>query len=109
MTPEEPIFDPVDTLESIIDPVEEFQYAPMSLSRAPANVKFAYLHIGKDFVEKSTDTSYRIHDIVRVTSSSSLSTLCLQFFDILLRLLILNFLSMNLYICLLTRIILLVQ
>ena len=54
----------------------------MPLSRAPTNLKFAYLHIGKDFIEKSTNISYRIHDIVCVTSSSSLPTLCLQFFDI---------------------------
>ena len=46
-------------------------------------MKFAYLHIGKDLVEKSTNISYRIHDIVRVTFSSlELPTLCLQFFDI---------------------------
>ena len=41
-----------------------------------------YLHIGKDFVETYTDISYRIYDIVHITSSSSLPTLCLQFFDI---------------------------
>ena len=41
-----------------------------------------YLHIGKNFIEKSTNISYRIHDIVCVTSSLSLLTLCLKFFDI---------------------------
>ena len=72
-------------MEPIIYPAEEFQYATVSLSLAPTNVNsiFAYLHIGKNFVEKFTNISYRIHDIVRVTSSSSrhIANLCLQFFD----------------------------
>ena len=45
-------------------------------------MKFAYLHIGKNFIENSTKLSYRIHDIVRVTSSSSIPTICIRFFDI---------------------------
>ena len=45
-------------------------------------MKFAYSHVGYNFVEKSTNISYRINDIVRVTSSSSLPTICLQFYDI---------------------------
>ena len=64
------------------DPAKEFQYATVSLSRAPANVNFAYLHIGKNFFEKSTNISYRIRDIIRVTPSSSLPTICFQFFDL---------------------------
>ena len=54
----------------------------MPLSRVPANLKFAYSHIDKKFVEKSTNINYRINDIVRATSTSSIPTLCRQFFDI---------------------------
>ena len=82
-TPAEPISDHLANLDPIIDPSEDFQYATVPLSRAPSNIiKFAYLTFGKDFIKKSTNISYRIHDIVRVTSSSSLPTLCLQFVDI---------------------------
>ena len=80
LTPAEPISDNLDNLDAIIDPAEDIQYASVPLSRVPANTKFAYLHIGKSFIEKSTNISYRIHDIFRVTSPPP--TLCLQFFDI---------------------------
>ena len=46
-----PILDHFDNLDPIIDPAEEFQYATVPLARAPVNVKFAYLHIGKNLVE----------------------------------------------------------
>ena len=50
-SPAKQISDHLVDLDPIIDPSEDFQYATVFLSRAPANIKFAYLHIGKDFIE----------------------------------------------------------
>ena len=82
-TPAEPILNQIDNLDPIIEPAKDLQYSAVPLARALANVKFAYLHIGKNFVENSTKLFYIIHHIVRVISSSSLPTLCLQFYDII--------------------------
>ena len=82
LTPAEPLSDHLDDLDPIIDPAEDCQYASVHLSRAPANAKFAYLHIGNNFIEKSANLSHCIHDIARVTSPSSPPTICRQLYDI---------------------------
>ena len=74
-----PLSSPADP---ILEPTEDFQYATVPLSIASASMKFAYIHVGHNFVEKSTNISNRINDIVRVTSASSIPTICLQFYDI---------------------------
>ena len=81
-TPAESLLDSLPNLEPILEPSEDFQYVPVPFSKAAATMKFAYVHIGSNFVEKSTNISYRINDIVRVTSASSIPTICLQFYDI---------------------------
>jgi hypothetical protein len=64
------------------DSTAEFTYAPLAIARASAASKFAYPHIGRSFVEKNTNTTYRITDIVMVSSNSTQPTSCVKFYDI---------------------------
>ena len=66
-------------------PVEDstvFTYASLPIARAPAASKFAYPHIGRSFVEKDTNTTYRITDIVTVASPLTTPTACVKFYDV---------------------------
>ena len=53
----------------------------MPISRAPANIRFAYKHLGNTFKEIDTDISYRFHDIVKLSNSLSAVTPCFQFYS----------------------------
>ena len=64
------------------NPEDDYTYIPLYKSQAPSNVRFAFPHIGSIFMELSTNVTYHLHDIVRLSNNVSMPTPCFQYFDI---------------------------
>ena len=63
-------------------PSTDYTYIHLSISKAPANIRFAYAHLGNTFQEANTKTSYLLHVIVKLSSGLSAAASCFQFYDI---------------------------
>ena len=51
-TPAEPLLDHLPELDPILEPSKDFPYATVPFSKTSASMKFAYSHVGNNFVEK---------------------------------------------------------
>ena len=58
-----------------------YSYVPLSIDKAPASIKYAFSHINSKFIEKITNTTYFITDIVNLSSPEISKTPCLKFYD----------------------------
>ena len=58
-----------------------YSYVPLSVDKASASIKFTFAHINSSFLEKITNTTYFITDIVNLSSPDISKTPCLKFYD----------------------------
>ena len=73
-----PIFEANSFPDEILS---SFSYVPLSIAKASAATKFAFAHINSSFLEKDTNTTYLIKDIVNLSSPGISVTPCLKFYD----------------------------
>ena len=64
---------PISIAEDLVEddlnhpqPSPDYTYIHLPIFKAPANIRFAYAHLGNTFQEANTKTSYRLHDRVKL-------------------------------------------
>ena len=51
---------------------DDYTYVSLAISCAPSNIRFVYQYIETTFKKNNTNTTYRIHNIVKLSKSNSL-------------------------------------
>jgi hypothetical protein len=60
---------------------DEFTFTPISKAKALAKYKFAYSFLNNSFLDKSNNTTYIIHDIVRLSTLHVANVYCFQYYS----------------------------
>jgi hypothetical protein len=68
--------------EEIPDKDAEFTFMSVLLSKCASRYKFAFTYLQQCFTDTATSTSYRIHDIVRLSTSEVDNIYCFQYYDV---------------------------
>ena len=74
--------DPVEDALNDPHPSPDYTYIHLPISKAPANIRFVYAHFGNTFQEANKKTSYRLHDVGKLSGGLSTATSCFQSYDI---------------------------
>ena len=53
---------------------DDYLYVHLPISRAPANIRFSYAHLGNTFTEILTKIPYQLHDVVKLSNSAYVFT-----------------------------------
>ena len=64
------------------DPNDEFTFVPVHLSRSAGKYKFAFKYINQIFTDNTTNSRYRIQDIVRLSTSVVSNIYCFQYYNV---------------------------